>query len=97
MVISKPPTNEFEASANLQRNLALRAARVSGPLKRDKVMGAFAFAGASGTATSATSSIRTIRLAATMSPRYAASCTWSSIAARICCCRATPIARAGFH
>ena len=26
-------------------------------------------------------------LAATMSPRHAASCAWSSIAARICCCR----------
>jgi len=46
-LISKSPTNEFEASANLTAGNfgALRGdARVSGPLKRDKVMGAFAFA-----------------------------------------------------
>ena len=46
-LISKSPTNEFQASASLTAgNLgALRGyARVSGPLKRDRVMGAFAFA-----------------------------------------------------
>ena len=46
-LISKSPTNDFQTSASLTAgNLgALRGyARVSGPLKRDRVMGAFAFA-----------------------------------------------------
>jgi iron complex outermembrane receptor protein len=46
-LISKPPTNDFQASANLAVGNfgALRGdARVSGPLKRDRVMGAIAFA-----------------------------------------------------
>jgi iron complex outermembrane recepter protein len=46
-LISKSPTNDFQTSASLTAgNLgAFRGyARVSGPLKRDRVMGAFAFA-----------------------------------------------------
>jgi iron complex outermembrane recepter protein len=46
-LISKPPTNDFQASASLTAGNfgALRGdARVSGPLKRDRVMGALAFA-----------------------------------------------------
>ncbi len=45
-LISRPPTNDFEASAHVTAgNLGeLRAeARVSGPLKRDRVMGSVAF------------------------------------------------------
>ena len=88
-LISKPPTNEFQASADLTAGNfgELRvAARTSGPLKRDSVMGPWSRSrAASATATSATSSIRTIRSAATMSPRHAVSCAWSSIAGPICC------------
>ena len=46
-LISKPPTNDFQASASLTAGNfgELRGdARVSGPLKRDRVMGALAFA-----------------------------------------------------
>ena len=46
-LISRPPTNEFQASADLTAGNfgALRAdARVSGPLKHDRVMGVVAFA-----------------------------------------------------
>ena len=46
-LISKPPTNEFQASADFTAGNfgELRAdARVSGPLKRDRVMGSVAFA-----------------------------------------------------
>ena len=46
-LISKPPTNDFQASADLTAGNfgALRAdARISGPLKRDRVMGSVAFA-----------------------------------------------------
>ena len=45
-LISKPPTNDFQASASLTAgNFAARRgdARVSGPLKRDRIMGALAF------------------------------------------------------
>ena len=113
-LISRPPTNDFQASADLTAGNfdALRAnARLSGPLKRDRVMGSSRSRAASATATSAISIIRTIRLAATMSPRHGASCASSSIAGRICCCRAmsthqdgTPLtfnkvlaAKPGFH
>jgi iron complex outermembrane receptor protein len=50
-LLSKPPTNDLQASAELTAgNLgALRAdAKVSGPLKRDRMMGAIAFARAVG-------------------------------------------------
>ena len=97
-LILRPPTNDFQASARFTAGNfgELRAdARVSGPLKRDRVMGSVAFARASATVTSATSSIRTIRLAATMSPPHGASCASSSIAGRICCCRATSTTRVG--
>ena len=46
-LISKPPTNDFQASADLTAGNfgELRAdARISGPLKRDRVMGSVAFA-----------------------------------------------------
>ena len=46
-LVSKPPTNDFQASANVTAGNfgELRAdARIGGPLKRDKVMGAVAFA-----------------------------------------------------
>jgi iron complex outermembrane receptor protein len=46
-LISKPPTNDFQTSANLTAGNfgELRAtARLNGPLKRDRVMGAVAFA-----------------------------------------------------
>ena len=46
-LISKPPTNEFQASVDLTGGnfgMLRAAARASGPLKRDRVMGAVAFA-----------------------------------------------------
>ena len=46
-LIARPPTNDFQASADLTTGNfgELRAdARISGPLKRDRVMGAVAFA-----------------------------------------------------
>ena len=45
-LVSRPPTNDFQASAKLTAGSfgALRGdARVSGPIKRDRVMGALAF------------------------------------------------------
>ena len=45
-LISRPPTNDFQASARVSAGNfgELRAdARLSGPLKRDRVMGSFAF------------------------------------------------------
>ena len=46
-LISKPPTNDFQASVDLTGGnfgMLRAAARASGPMKRDRVMGAVAFA-----------------------------------------------------
>ena len=95
-LIPRPPTNDFQAAAELTAGNfgALRGnARISGPLKRDRVMGAVAFA-------------RGVRdgyvrdfehpdnpLGGDDVTTAGARCASSSIAGRACCCRATSIVR----
>ena len=99
-LISRPPTNEFEASADLTAGnfgLLRATARTSGALKRDRVMGSVAIA----------RGVRDGYVRDLEHPDHPLGgddvtaarghCAWSSIAARICCCRATSTTRPGFH
>ena len=90
-LIPRPPTNDFQASAvSPPETSELRAdARMSGRSNATEGDGVGRVRTRRGTVSSATSSIRTIRLAAMTAPPRGVNCAWCSIAGQTCCCRAT--------